>query len=166
MKADPYGRPQPVHAHGTGRIDRWTNSTRRIMKAMLEVFDRIIDPCLLVRRVTVVAANLIHESAIPEDAPEQLSLFVDYSEREKQREQEKKADERERKLQQVTLLLQAKYGKNAVVKGMNLEEGATTILRNGQIGGHRAGDDAAAPGRRERKQQAKGQSRTGRKDEQ
>jgi DNA polymerase V len=155
VKKDPYGRPQPVHAHGTGRIDRWTNSSRRIMQTMLEVFDRIIDPDLLVRRVTVVAANLIQESAIPEEAPEQLSLFVDYSEQEKRREQERKADERERKLQQVTLLLQAKFGKNAVVKGMNLEEGATTILRNGQIGGHRAGDDAE-PGHRGKKQQQAG----------
>ena len=159
VKKDPYGRPQPVHAHGTGRIDRWTNSSRRIMQTMLEVFDRIIDPDLLVRRVTVVAANLIQESAIPEEAPEQLSLFVDYSEQEKRREQEKKADERERKLQQVTLLLQAKFGKNAVVKGMNLEEGATTILRNGQIGGHRAGDDAESGHRGKKQQQA------GRKEE-
>ena len=140
VKKDPYGRPQPEHAHGTGNIDRWTSSTRRIMDVMMDLYDRIIDPDLLVRRVTVVAANLIPENEIPEEEPVQLDLFTDYEESEREKEHQRKNDEKERKIQQATLLLQEKYGKNALLKGMNLQAGATTILRNGQIGGHNAGD--------------------------
>ena len=138
---DQYGRPCPKHAHGTGNIDRWTNSTRRIMDVMLELYDRIIDKDLTVRRVTLVACNLIPEGDIPADAPEQLDLFTDYAALEKKKAAEDAADEKERRLQKTALLLQQKYGKNAIVKGMNLQKGATTILRNGQIGGHDAGDD-------------------------
>ena len=141
VKKDPYGRPQPDHAHGTGNLEGWTSSTRKIMKTMIDLYDRIIDPDLLVRRVTIVAANIIPENEIPEDSPEQLSFFVDYEELEKEKAKEKAADEKERKIQQATLLLQGKFGKNALLKGMNLQDGATTILRNGQIGGHRAGDE-------------------------
>ena len=93
------------------------------------------------RRVTLVACNLIPEGEIPADAPEQLDLFTDYAALEKKKAAEDAADEKERRLQKTALLLQQKYGKNAIVKGMNLQEGATTILRNGQIGGHAAGDD-------------------------
>ena len=138
---DQYGRPCPKHAHGTGNIDRWTNSTRRIMDVMLELYDRIIDKDLTVRRVTLVACNLIPEGEIPADAPEQLDLFTDYAALEKKKVAEDAADEKERRLQKTALLLQQKFGKNVIVKGMNLQEGATTILRNGQIGGHAAGDD-------------------------
>ena len=138
---DQYGRPCPKHAHGTGNIDRWTNSTRRIMDVMLELYDRIIDKDLTVRRVTLVACNLIPEGEIPADAPEQLDLFTDYAALEKKKAAEDAADEKERRLQKTALLLQQKFGKNVIVKGMNLQEGATTILRNGQIGGHAAGDD-------------------------
>ena len=93
------------------------------------------------RRVTLVACNLIPEAEIPEDAPEQLDMFTDYAALEKKKAAEDAADAKERRLQKTALLLQEKYGKNAIVKGMNLQEGATTILRNGQIGGHAAGDD-------------------------
>ena len=137
---DYYGRPCPKHAHGTGNLDSWTNSTRKIMKVMMELYDRIVDKELTVRRVNIVAVNLIPEDQIPEERPEQLNLFTDYEALEKQRETERRQDERERRLQKATLLIQSKYGKNAVLKGMNLMEGATTILRNGQIGGHRAGE--------------------------
>ncbi|MBO6039871.1 MAG: nucleotidyltransferase, partial [Oscillospiraceae bacterium] len=139
VTADYYGRPAPKHAHGTGNIDRCTNSTRRIMQAVLEVFDRVVDPELLIRRVNIAALGLIDEREAPRETPEQLDLFTDYEALEKQREAEQAADEKEKKLQQATLLLQSKYGKNAVLKGMNLLEGGTTIERNGQIGGHRAG---------------------------
>ena len=145
---DQYGRPCPKHAHGTGNIDRWTNSTRRIMDVMLELYDRIIDKDLTVRRVTLVACNLIPEGEIPADAPEQLDLFTDYAALEKKKAAEDAADEKERRLQKTALLLQQKFGKNAIVKGMNLQKGATTILRNGQIGGHAAGDDKRVHSRR------------------
>lgn len=145
VKADPYGRPHPAHAHGTGNVDRWTSSTKRIMDVMMELFERIVDPDLTVRRINVVAANLIPENEIPEEGPQQLSLFVDYDALEKQKQKDDAEDDRERRIQKATLLLQAKYGKNALLKGMNLQEGATTIQRNGQVGGHRAGDEDTKP---------------------
>lgn len=144
VTVDPYGRPHPRHAHGTGRIDRWTSSTRRIMDAVLSVFDRMVDPDLLVRRVTVAACDLISERDIPEEAPEQLDLFTDYDALEKQRAEETAADGRERRIQETTLAIRERYGKNALLKGMNLLEGATTIARNRQIGGHKAGEEQHA----------------------
>ena len=142
---DFYGRPCPRHAHGTGNLDRWTSSTHRIMDCMLALFDRIMDPDLLVRRVNLVAAGLIRENEIPEEGPEQLDLFTDYAALDRQREQERQAEEKERRLQQATLLLHGRFGKNALLKGMNLQEGATTRQRNEQIGGHRAGSAGAEP---------------------
>ncbi len=136
---DYYGRPSPQHAHGTGNLDRWTNSTRRIRKAILEIFDRTVDPDLLIRRVNIAAAVLPEKDA-PREGPEQLDLFTDYAALEKQRAEEQAADEKERRMQQTTLLIQQKYGKNAVLKGMNFLEGGTTIERNAQIGGHRSGE--------------------------
>ena len=115
---------------------------------MMELYDRIVDKDLTIRRVNVVAVQLIPEDQIPEEAPVQLDLFTDYAALEKQREEEREHDARERKIQEATLALQARYGKNAILKGMNLLEGATTIQRNGQIGGHRAGEGrntAASP---------------------
>ncbi len=105
---------------------------------MMDVFDRVVDPELLIRRVNVVAANLIPEGDIPAKGPEQLDLFTDYAALEKRRAEEKAADEKEKRLQKTTLLLKKRYGKNAILKGMNLQEGATTIARNAQIGGHKA----------------------------
>ena len=142
---DYYGRPCPKHAHGTGNLDRWTSSTRRITECMLELYDRIIDPELTVRRINIAACGLIRKSEIPDDAPEQLSLFVDYEELEKKKEAEKKADDKEQRIQDAAIRLQEKFGKNAVLKGMNLLEGATTIQRNGQIGGHAAGQESMDP---------------------
>ena len=140
VKPDYYGRIAPEHAHGTGSVDRWTSSTRRIMDVMMELYDRIIDPDLMVRRITVAAANLIPEDEIPPEGPVQMSLFVDYVALEKQKKKDAEEDARERRLQKATLLLKDKFGKNAVLKGMNLQEGATTILRNQQIGGHASGE--------------------------
>lgn len=140
VQNDYYGRPAPVHAHGTGNLDRWTCSTRRIMDVMMKLYDRIVDPDLLIRRVNVVAAELLNEKKIPiEDThEEQLSLLVDYEKQTQDQIAEELADARERSLQEATLELKARYGKNAVLKGINLLDGATTIIRNGQIGGHRA----------------------------
>ena len=138
VTSDPYGRPQPRHAHGTGNLERYCNSTKKIMAAMMEVFDRIVDPELLVRRITVCACGLIRESDIPAEGAEQLSLFWDYAAVQKEREAEKREEERERSIQRAMLQLQGRFGKNAVIKGMNLREGGTTIERNKTIGGHRA----------------------------
>lgn len=141
VTADPYGRPHPRHAHGTGNIEKYTSSTKKIMETVLRLYDRIVDPDLLIRRVNVAAANLIKDDEIPDEKPEQYSLFVDYEELEAKKAKEQAAEEKERKIQRATLLLQQKYGKNAILKGMNLLEGGTTIERNGQIGGHRSGEE-------------------------
>lgn len=138
---DYYGRIAPKHAHGTGSIDRWTSSTKRIMDVMIDLYDRIVDPDLLIRRVNVTAVNVIKENEIPQEAPQQLDLFTDYDALESKRAAEAADDEKEKRLQQATLALQGKFGKNAILKGMNLQDGGTTIERNGQIGGHRAGED-------------------------
>lgn len=137
---DHYGRDVPVHAHGTQNLERYTSSSKEIVKATGELFDRIADKKLLVRRLNVVAAHVIPEDKVPqtEDVVEQLDFFTDYAA--KQAEQEKKDAElaRERKRQEAMLAIKKKFGKNAILKGMNLEEGATARDRNEQIGGHKA----------------------------
>ncbi len=140
VSIDRYGRRIPKHAHGTANLDRYTASARLITKATLELFERIIDPRLLSRRLTITACDTVSEeeaSKAPKKA-QQLNLFTDYT-----AEMEEEADERERlekeKIRQKTILeLQKQFGKNAVLKGMNFEEGATARERNTQIGGHKA----------------------------
>ncbi len=138
---DHYGRPHPFHAHGTGNLDRFTSSTRRIMEVMMELYDRITDPDLLIRRINVAAAGLIPEDEIPDEEPFQMDLFTDYQELEKQKKEEDLEDEKEKRMQKAALELQERFGKNTVLKGMNLEKGAMTIKRNRQIGGHSAGEE-------------------------
>jgi DNA polymerase V len=139
---DHYGRAVPKYAHGTGNLETWTSSTKNIVIRMMQLYDGIIDESLLVRRITICAQDIIPENEIPEDtAPVQLELFVDYDKIERDQAAKKKKEEKERALQRATIVLQDRFGKNAVLKGMNLMEGGTTIERNGQIGGHRAGVD-------------------------
>ena len=139
IKTDRYGRNVPKHAHGTAGLNGYTSSTRRITMAVLELFDRIVDARLLVRRITMAAEHVIPESeAKSQTCFEQLDLFTDYSALLKQQEEEKEELAREKKIQQAMLEIKRKYGKNAVLKGMNLQEGATAMDRNNQIGGHRA----------------------------
>ena len=136
---DRYGRKVPKHAHGTANLGRYTSSTRIIMDAVMELYDRIIDPSLLTRRITVVANRVCDESKVQESEQfEQLDLFTDYQARAKEKQKEDEALSKERKLQEAMISVKKKYGKNAMLKGMNLEEGATTISRNNQIGGHKA----------------------------
>ncbi len=140
VTTDHYGRQVPKHAHGTANIGRQTSSSMLITKAALELFDRIVNPKLLVRRVTVTACNTIDEGkaeSLPQQY-EQLDIFTDYSALQQAREQEEIALKRERRRQEAILALRRQYGKNAVLKGMNFEEGATTKDRNSQIGGHKA----------------------------
>ena len=136
---DHYGRPVPKHAHGTVNLPFYTSSTKKIMKAAEELYDRIINKDLLIRRINIVAAKVTPEESY-KDEPlyEQLDLFTDYTALEEERSKEKEQREKEKKMQQAILEIKKKYGKNAVLKGMNLEEGATTKERNGQIGGHKA----------------------------
>jgi DNA polymerase V len=132
VKIDRYGRRVPKHAHGTANLGRATSSTRLILDAVMNLYDRIVDPNLLIRRITVVANHLVSETAADEPQTyEQLDLFTDYT---AQSEDRKK----ERQLQEAMLSVKKKYGKNAILKGTDLQEGATTIERNRQIGGHKA----------------------------
>ena len=142
VTTDHYGRKIPKHAHGTGNIDHYTSSTHAIMETVLALYDQVVNPDLLLRRVNITACNLISEDDIPDEQPLQLDLFTDYETADHKKKALQAAEEKERKLQHVTLAIQDKFGKNAMLKGMNLMEGGTTIDRNGQIGGHKAGDDA------------------------
>jgi DNA polymerase V len=139
ITTDHYGRQLPKHAHGTINLDRQTSSTRLIMDAVTDLFDKIVDKNLLVRRITVVANHVVDEkSAKKDDEYIQLDLFTDYEEKRKQEQQEQEELEREKKIQIAMLSIKKKYGKNAILKGMNLEDGATAKDRNSQIGGHKA----------------------------
>lgn len=140
---DRYGRRIPKHAHGTWNLKEKTSSSRIICDAMARLYEQIVDPKLLIRRVYVVAAKVTPYSIYIEERDKgeeyvQYDLFSDMDEvREEYKQQHEQLD-REHKLQEAIIGLKKKYGKNAVLKGMNLEEGATTIERNGQIGGHKA----------------------------
>ena len=130
VTTDGYGRKIPKHGHGSANLGRPTASTSRIVEAMMELFDRVADRALLVRRLNVTACHVIPESELPPEEG-QLSLFDEGQE-------DTEALEREKRRQRAILTIQKKYGKNALLKGMNLEEGATARDRNGQIGGHKA----------------------------
>ena len=137
---DHYGRQIPKHAHGTANLDEHTSSTKKIVAAMSELYDRIVNEDLLVRRMNVVACNVVDEmsAAKRDDNFEQLDLFTDYTQKKIEQEEEQSRQERERRLQQATLSIKKRFGKNAILKGMNLEDGATAKDRNAQIGGHKA----------------------------
>lgn len=139
VTTDPYGRKIPRHAHGTANLKGHTSSAKEILTAVTELYERIVDPALLVRRV-YVTANHVEEEALAgqKEAFEQLELFTDYNELSKTREKEAAERERERSMQKAVLDIKKKYGKNAILKGMNLEKGAMTLERNRQIGGHKA----------------------------
>jgi len=136
---DHYGRKIPKHAHGTVHLHRRTSSTRLITDAVMELYDRIVDPDLLVRRINIVACNISPEGIAAADTRfQQLDMFSDFEEQSKRKEEEDRQLERERQRQKAVLTIRKKYGKNAILKGMNFEEGATTRDRNEQIGGHKA----------------------------
>ena len=140
VEKGPYGREIPKQAHGSINLDGHTSSTRKIMCAVSELFDRIVDKNLLVRRMYVVANHVLPEADVPKknDGVIQLDLFTDYAAEEEKQKAEDAALERERKIQKAALAIKKKYGKNAILKAMNLEEGATAKDRNAQIGGHKA----------------------------
>lgn len=134
---DYYGRRVPKHAHGTCNLRKKTSSTKLIMKEVMTLYDNIVNPRLYVRRVTITANNVISEAmALKEENYEQMSLFTDCNT--DLDEQEEAELEREKRMQKAVLSIKKKYGKNAILKGMNLQEGATTMERNNQIGGHKA----------------------------
>lgn len=139
VTSDHYGRRVPKHAHGTMGLGCPTSSSRKITGAALELFDRVVNKSLLIRRLNIVANHVIREEeARREPQFEQMSLFTDYGALEEERAQERAELEKEKRTQLMMLEIKKKYGKNAVLKGMSLEDGATARERNGQIGGHRA----------------------------
>ena len=138
IQTDAYGRQLPKAAHGSSNLGRHTSSTRLIMDAVMALYDRIVDKKLPVRRMYVVAANVLRFQDVKESAAEQLNLFTDYEQEARQRAAEQTALERERKKQQAMLDIKKKYGKNAILPGTSYQQGATGRDRNRQIGGHRA----------------------------
>ena len=139
VTTDRYGRQIPKHAHGTANLEEYTASSKRITNAILGLFDRIVDKNLLIRRMYVTANKVAGEGAIPpKPSMEQLDLFTDYEAARAKKEAEAAELAREKKLQETMLNIKHKYGKNAILKGINLMDGATAADRNGRIGGHKA----------------------------
>ena len=139
IKTDRYGRKVPKHAHGTINLERQTSSTRLIVEGMMTLYERIVDANLRIRRINMAANHLTPEKqAEASGRYEQLNLFTDYASEEEKRKKEEQALAKEKKLQHAMLEIKDKYGKNAILKGTNLQEGATAVERNGQIGGHKA----------------------------
>ncbi len=139
LTTDHYGRSVPKSAHGSANLGRQTSSTKLILDAVTELFERIVDKNLLIRRVNIAANHVVDEAAVQKtDEFEQLDLFTDYMAAQARKEAEEAELGREKEMQKAMLEIKKKYGKNAILKGMNLEEGATTLARNRQIGGHKA----------------------------
>lgn len=139
VSIDRYGRRVPYPAHGTIKLDEYTSSAKLIIAKTTELFARIVNPDLLVRRLNISVNSLIHESRIPPKAQSvQLDLFVDYDAQLHAREAEEQELAKERRRQETILRLKRKFGKNTILKGLNYAEGATQRDRNDQIGGHKA----------------------------
>ena len=134
-----YGKKVPKPAHGTTNLPKQTSSTTLITNAVMELYDKIVNKKLPIRRINIVANKLVDEHSVKNaNKYEQLDLFTDYEDLKKQREKENAESEREKRMQNTILDIKKKFGKNAILKGMNLQEGATAKDRNNQIGGHKA----------------------------
>ncbi|EOS41651.1 DNA methylase [Lachnospiraceae bacterium MD335] len=141
VTTDRYGRKVPKHSHGTANLNALSSSTKLITDTVMALYDRIINKNLLVRRITVTVNHLTDETAVRAIKQEdfiQMDLFTDYEAAEKQKQEDEAKMKKERALQEAVLSVKKKFGKNAILKGINLEEGATATERNKQIGGHRA----------------------------
>ena len=140
VTTDHYGRQVPKHAHGTVNLDRHTSSTKQIMEAVTSLYDRIVNPDLLIRRLTLATNHVISEDSARKTgmAPVQLDLFTDYEALKAKQKAEEESQAKERRMQETLLSIKNKYGKNSILRGLNFEEGATAIERNKQIGGHKA----------------------------
>lgn len=136
---DAYGREVPKHAHGTASFGIMTSSTNIITDEGIKLFDSKVNSSLLIRKINVAAGRVLNEDEVQEDAGyEQIDLFTDYEKLLKEREQKEKALLKERKLMEAMVNIQGKYGKNAILRGTNLQKGATGRERNAQVGGHKA----------------------------
>ena len=135
---DHYGRRVPESAHGSVNFGSFTSSSKIITDSVAGLFERITDHSMLIRRITIALTHLIPEDQRPEQEEIQLSFFADNEAVIQKKEKEQHRLAREKKLQLTMIELKKKFGRNAVLKGMNLEEGATSIQRNEQVGGHKA----------------------------
>ncbi len=137
-----YGKPVPKHAHGTFSFKKPTSSSRLIMNAASELFDRYVNPDLLIRRLNLTTNHVKDEATLKGKQStvnyEQLDLFIDYEALDRQKKTEKARLEKERRMQEAQLKIKQRFGKNAILRGLNFEEGATAKDRNKQIGGHKA----------------------------
>lgn len=134
---DSYGRKIPKHSHGTVNLEHYTSSSSIIMKSFVNLFDKISNPILLIRKLNLTVSKLICEDKVQTNKKvEQINLFTDYKKKEIEEAKQKDDENKEKEIQKVILQIKNKYGKNAILKGMNLTEGATAIERNKQIGGH------------------------------
>ncbi len=140
VSLDRYGRKVPKPAHGTERLGRYTSSARLITEAVAKLFDRIVNPSFLVRRMNITAGRVVDENSgeAKKEKPLELDLFTDYDAVAAEREKENAALEKERRVQEAVLRIRKAYGNNALLKGLDFDEGATAIERNAQIGGHKA----------------------------
>ncbi|MBP3714655.1 MAG: DNA methylase, partial [Phocaeicola sp.] len=138
VSTDFYGRQVPKHAHGTANLGQYTSSTQIISAAVTDLFDRIVHPDLLIRRLNLTTNHVVNEDLIEKEGPQQLDLFVDYEEVNRQRKEEEAERKKERRLQEAQISIKKRFGRNAILKGLNFDEGATAKERNQQIGGHKA----------------------------
>ena len=138
IKKDFYGRMVPKEAHGTIRLDHYTSSTKIIMEAVIKLYNRIVNSKLLTRRINITVCNLINENeVVDKKIYKQFDLFSNNMEEDKKKEKELESEKEERIIQRTIINIKNKYGKNAIIKGMDLEDGATTIERNKEVGGHK-----------------------------
>ena len=135
---DYYGRCVPKHAHGTFNLGGYTASVSEITAGVLELFDKLVDRNLFVRRINICACNVREEGSAVEPLAEQLDFFTDYEARSASAAKQRSASRREGRRMEAEIKIKRKFGKNAILKGMNFEEGGTTLERNMQIGGHKA----------------------------
>ena len=137
---DHYGRTVPKPAHGSVNLGKYTSSSKLILEEIVNLYERITQPDLLVRRVTVTANHVICEDQIPKEEPktEQMDLFTDYAAIEREQAQAEMEERKEKAIQRTLISLKNKFGKNIILKGSNFRDGGMTIKRNQQIGGHKA----------------------------
>ncbi|MBQ2087955.1 MAG: DNA methylase, partial [Selenomonas sp.] len=137
---DHYGRTVPKPAHGSVKLEGYTSSSRKILQAVVELYQKIVQHNLFIRRVTATANHVLPEEQVQKAEPkeEQLALFTDYAVDGQKQAAEREADRREKSLQHTMIAIKEKFGKNAILKGSNLRKEGTTIARNDQIGGHKA----------------------------
>ena len=133
IATDKYGRKVPKHAHGTINIDHQTASSKVLTEHIIKLYEQIVNKQLLVRRINITVNNVLNENMVKTSDYEQINLFVDYAEVNEKR----KKEEAEKEIQKAMIDIKSKYGKNAILKGMNLQKEGTTIERNRQIGGHK-----------------------------